>query len=826
GNLLGSGIRLSGKKLEVKGDYQNGSNKYDDGLHSELYLDGGTMIVDGDAIFASMDADEHYQAIDGILKMDNESDALSIGGDLITCFSEYYYSHTKYNMYCSAGKIKLAGNWEYYAGANFSDKFGVYLINDKDQSITNKSTETLTIPRLDICYIDKRKANIVPGDGDIQITKRNEYAGPYYIIAEQPKDATVETNKTAYFSVKAEGTGFKYLWQMKKKGSSSWSDWTTKTTADISVAYASDKNGMSLRCKVTDPDGNEFLSEPAVLSYIVPFAITTQPKDTTVAPNAMAYFSVKATGNGLKYLWQYKSKGSSTWTDWTSKDTADISVAYSASRDGMSLRCVITDGNGKTLTSNVAVLTYSSGSSTLAITTQPKNTTVAPNELAYFSVKASGSGLTYLWQYKNKGASSWTDWTSKKTAEISVAYSASRNGMSLRCKITDSTGKTVTSNEAVLTYSSGSSTLAITTQPQNATVAPNELAYFSVKASGSSLTYLWQYKNKGASSWTDWTSKKTAEISVAYSASRNGMSLRCVVTDGSGNQVTSNAAVLTYSSGSSTLAITTQPKNATVAPNELAYFSVKASGSGLKYLWQYKNKGASSWTDWTSKKTAEISVAYSKERNGMSLRCVVTDGSGNTVTSNAAVLTYSGSGTLAITTQPQNATVAPNSLAYFSVKASGSGLTYLWQYKNKGASSWTDWTSKKTAEISVAYSKDRDGMSLRCVVTDGSGNKVTSNTAVLTYSSGTFAITNQPQSTTVAANSLAYFSVKARGSGLTYLWQYKYKGSDNWTNWTSKTKPDISVAYSKDRDGMSLRCVITDSMGNTLTSDTAVLNYN
>ncbi|MCR5206135.1 MAG: hypothetical protein K6E47_13980, partial [Lachnospiraceae bacterium] len=128
GNLLGWGIRLSGKKLEVKGDYQNGSNKYDDGLHSELYLDGGTMIVDGNAIFASIDADEHYQAIDGILKMDNESDALSIGGDLITCFSEYYYSHTKYNMYCSAGKIKLAGNWiDYNRCENNSGTFELEL---------------------------------------------------------------------------------------------------------------------------------------------------------------------------------------------------------------------------------------------------------------------------------------------------------------------------------------------------------------------------------------------------------------------------------------------------------------------------------------------------------------------------------------------------------------------------------------------------------------------------------------------------------------------------------------------------------------------------
>ncbi|MCR5206666.1 MAG: hypothetical protein K6E47_16675, partial [Lachnospiraceae bacterium] len=258
--------------------------------------------------------------------------------------------------------------------------------------------------------------------------------------------------------------------------------------------------------------------------------------------------------------------------------------------------------------------------------------------LASFSVKATGSGLTYLWQYKNKGESSWTDWTSKKTADITVAYLASRNGMSLRCKITDKSGNTVTSNAAVLTYGSASS-ITITAQPQNATVAPNTLASFSVKATGSGLTYLWQYKNKGESTWTDWSSKTKPDITVAYLASRNGMSLRCKITDGAGNTVTSNAAVLTYS-GASSITITTQPANTSVAKGSLAFLSVKATGSGLTYLWQYKAKGSSTWTDWTSKTKPDISVAYADYRNGMSFRCVITDSTGNTLTSSAATLTY------------------------------------------------------------------------------------------------------------------------------------------------------------------------------------------
>lgn len=298
---------------------------------------------------------------------------------------------------------------------------------------------------------------------------------------------------------------------------------------------------------------------------------------------------------------------------------------------------MITDSDGNKVTSNEVVLTYKEVSN-LTITAHPENITVNEKEIAYFTVTASGSGLKYLWQYKNKGDSSWTDWTTKTTATISVAYAAYRNGMSIRCVISDNTGNMMTSNAVTLTYKTNI-TLTITKQPSNATVKTGELAYFDVAVTGEGLRYLWQYKEKGKSTWTDWNTKTIADISVAYLASRNDMSLRCVVTDKNGYMVISNEAVLTYSNSTGPV-ITTQPKNTTVGKNELAYFSVKATGDGLKYLWQYKNKGESTWTDWTTKTTDDINVAYAAYRNGMSLRCVVTDKNDNIVTSNVATLTY------------------------------------------------------------------------------------------------------------------------------------------------------------------------------------------
>ncbi|MBQ6076333.1 MAG: hypothetical protein IJK86_09335, partial [Lachnospiraceae bacterium] len=86
--------------------------------------------------------------------------------------------------------------------------------------------------------------------------------------------------------------------------------------------------------------------------------ITAQPKSVTAAAGATAKFTVTATGAGLKYQWQYKyPDGSWTNSGYSSAKTATLSVPVQARYNGILYRCVITDANGKTVTSNNAKLT-------------------------------------------------------------------------------------------------------------------------------------------------------------------------------------------------------------------------------------------------------------------------------------------------------------------------------------------------------------------------------------------------------------------------------------------------------------------------------------
>ncbi|MDD6987572.1 MAG: hypothetical protein PUI53_10000, partial [Butyricicoccus porcorum] len=74
-----------------------------------------------------------------------------------------------------------------------------------------------------------------------------------------------------------------------------------------------------------------------------------------------------------------------------------------------------------------------------------------------------------------------------------------------------------------------------------------------------------------------------------------------------------------------------------------ATFTVEAEGENLSYQWQYQNAGSNSWqkSSQTGNQTDTVCVPITAKRDGQKYRVVITDGDGNTLTSNAATLIVS-----------------------------------------------------------------------------------------------------------------------------------------------------------------------------------------
>lgn len=90
------------------------------------------------------------------------------------------------------------------------------------------------------------------------------------------------------------------------------------------------------------------------------FEITTQPINARVPLGSPARFVVEAVGNGLKYKWEYKRTSDTTWKS-SSVTNHVYATTINAEKDGMKVRCTVTDANGDSAVSNEAV------ASTLAV---------------------------------------------------------------------------------------------------------------------------------------------------------------------------------------------------------------------------------------------------------------------------------------------------------------------------------------------------------------------------------------------------------------------------------------------------------------------------
>lgn len=207
---------------------------------------------------------------------------------------------------------------------------------------------------------------------------------------------------------------------------------------------------------------------------------------------------------------------------------------------------------GKTKTCTVKVAKAGTESSA-KITKQPSSQKAKEGKTVTFTVKTSGNGLTYQWQVSKNNGKKWSNssLTGNKTSKLKVKATKGRNGYQFRCIVKDKNGNTITSKAVKLTVTSN---VKITKQPSSQKVKKGKTATFTVKASGTKLTYQWQVSKDNGKKWSNTSSSgsKTSKLKVKAIEERNGYKFRCIIKDKNGKKVTSKAVKLTVTTNAKT----------------------------------------------------------------------------------------------------------------------------------------------------------------------------------------------------------------------------------------------------------------------------------
>ncbi len=372
---------------------------------------------------------------------------------------------------------------------------------------------------------------------------------------------------------------------------------------------------------------------------------------------------------------------------------------------------------------------FAAGASAQTLLQQsPSEMTVRDGEKVTVSVEQTEETGAYQWYYKKAGAAQWSIWKGHTTASTSANANSTWNGMQLYCKITDASGKE-TSSDPITIRIEGLDQLSVTAQPQDIATEANKTVSFSVKATGTGLTYQWYYKKEGAAAWSLWKGHTTPTTKAVSNESWNGMQVYCLVKDSLGNKATSRAAKITivYRPW-----IIMQTESLDVYNGGRATFKVEAGGTGLKYQWYYKKKDASDWKKWNGRTEAIVTAIANSTWDGMQAKCEVTGVTGHTVTSQPCVFTVVGDASLNFLSQSQNVTVNVGDKVTFWVETLGGNVHYQWYYRKVGTTEWKAWNGHTTAKTSAVSNATWDGMQVYCMMWQNSGYKPKSDPVTVT----------------------------------------------------------------------------------------------
>ena len=606
-------------------------------------------------------------------------------------------------------------------------------------------------------------------------------------------------------------------------------------------------NGWKVRCVVTDSSGNTAVSDTATITIAEGISITTQPASVTSQAGQNVTFSINATGTGLTYQWQYQGRTSTKWTNFANASGATMTKTASSSWNGWKVRCMVADSNGNMAVSDTATITIEEG---ISITTQPASVTPQAGQSVTFSITATGTGLSYQWQYQGRTSTKWTNFVNATGATMTKTVQDSWDGWKIRCVVIDDGGNIVYSDVATITIMGQ---------------ANGWISDYEYVAQGNKIK-LTKYKGDDTaivvpgSVIVDETEYNTVEISAGLW--RNAKSLTfekgVVFPSDSSNLFESCWSLKSIDLSNVDTSNVTDMSNMFYDCDSLTNLDLSGFDTGnvadMSYMFydcdnltnlDLSNFNTGNVTDmnnmfgWcnslTSLDLSGFETVYVRNMSYMFYACGdltsldLSEFDTFSVSDMSYMFSYCDSLTrLNISSFNFSNVYLTDCMFYecsdlMEINAPGAvvraialpgtyvgtnGVYYRYLPKRKGTPMLLLWAGSETGDFHIG---------------SGSGNPYSGSGSGNPSTSEVPCITAGPEDVTAPEGTAVSFSIQAKGSGLTYQWQYQGATSTKWTNFSNATNPAITKTIQSGWDGWKVRCFVTDEDGDVAVSDTALI---
>ena len=667
-------------------------------------------------------------------------------------------------------------------------------------------------------------------------------------------------------------------------------DWITfdKPTLEVTVAENTDtdnsrtgiitfkqaESDKQVSCTVTQSAGEITYGAWTVTISANPTTIAAVGGTSTLTYSAVRNVLTNGTVTGTEKATPTISgsatgftRSGATVTAANNTTTSSRSVTYTATHGGKSATCTVTQSAGSkqyaswsdwtvTVSANPTTIARTGGTSTITASATRTRTWTwngvsgsggTETDSGTPTLSASGSGFTL-------SGTTLTAGNNTTTSSRSCTVTATHAGKSATCTVTQSAGEitygawkvTITANPTTIAAAGGTSTLtysAVRDVLTNGTVTNTEKATPTISGSATGFT-------RSGTTVTAANNTSASSRSVTYTATHEGKSATCTVTQSAGSKqygswsawtvsVSANPTTIARTGGTSTItASATRTRTWTWngvsgsggTETDSGTPTLSASGSGFTLSGTTLTAGNNTTT---SSRSCTVTATHA----GKSATCTVTQSAGEitygawkvTITANPTTIAAAG-GTSTLTYSAvrnvlTNGIVTGTEKATPTVSGSATGFT-------RSGATVTAANNTTTSSRSVTYTATHGGKSATCTVTQSAGSKqyaswsdwtvtVSANPTTIARTGGTSTITASATRTrTWTWNGVSGSggtetdsgtpTLSASGSGFTLSGTTLTAGNNTTTSSRSCT---VTATHA----GKSATCTVTQSAGSMTT---------
>lgn len=519
------------------------------------------------------------------------------------------------------------------------------------------------------CVVTDKYGNSLQSD---VITLTMTVEDDTFAIVQQPYSMPVQAGQKARAELIAEGEGLRYQWYFTKADGI----FVYKSSLSGSVYAVTMKSAIHNRyvyCLVTDRYGRTLRSDVATLTMAVPdgddLQVMQQPANASARQGDKARAGVIVRGENLRYQWYVKNVGMTDFGK-SSLTGPEYYVTMKPHISGRQVYCMITDGYGRTMRTDIVTLTMQE-------TTDSHVHGFFEDEVfascgydgyyayfcmcgEYYTIVKPGTKLTHQFSdYENN----WDETCSQNATETAYcSCGATRTREIENSKAPHNIWDYYSNNDATCEKDATETGKCENCEATETRIIPDtKLPHsFTNYRSDNNATC----KADGTETATCDHCNATHTRSVAgskldhsfttYIADNNASckangteTATCDHCDATESREIPNSQLAhTYANGSCVacgdtpvgVKITAQPKNVTIIAGMSGSVSVTATGDGLTYVWYYKDAGSSSFQKATA--TGKVyTITMTDNAANRQAYCIISDKYGNQVQTNTVTFT-------------------------------------------------------------------------------------------------------------------------------------------------------------------------------------------